>query len=38
LERNWRQWKGEQQKGKKILETVEEKKENIDQKNLGVRE
>ena len=38
LERNWRQWKGGRQKGRRTLKTVEEKKEEINQENSGVRE
>jgi len=37
LERNWRQWKGGQQRGRRTLETVEEEEE-INQENSAVRE
>ena len=37
LERNWKQWKGEKFGRRKIIETINEKEE-IEQKNLGIKE
>ena len=38
LERNWKCQKGEQAKKRRTLETIEEKEEEIQQENSGVRE
>jgi len=37
LERNWKQWKGEQPKKKRAIETIR-KEEEIEQDKSGVRE
>ena len=36
LERNWRQWKGRQTRGRRTLETIQKKKE-IKQKELEIQ-
>jgi len=38
LERNWRQRKGGRKKGQRIMETIKEKEEKIEQENSGIRE
>ena len=38
LERNWRQWKGERGKGQRMMETIKEEKEGVEQENSGIRE
>ena len=38
LERNWRQWKEKRAIEQKIIETIKEEKEEIEQENLGLRE
>ena len=37
LERNWKQWKGEQMKGQRTMEIVKEKEE-IEQESSGLKE
>ena len=36
LERNWRQWKEGQTRGRRTLETIWEKEEEIEQKELEI--
>jgi len=38
LERNWRRWKGERERERRTMETIKEKEEEIEQKNLGIKE
>ena len=38
LERNWRQWKGGRTRGRRTMETIKEKKKEIKQEGLGLRE
>jgi len=38
LERNWRRWKGERTREQRIMETIKEKKEEIEQGNSGIKE
>ena len=38
LERNWRQWKGGRTRGQRTMETIKEKKKEIKQEGLGLRE
>ena len=38
LERNWRYWKEDRIREQKTMETIKEKKEEIDQKNSRLRE
>ena len=38
LERNWRYWKGDRVRKQRTMETIEKKKEEINQKNSGLKE
>ena len=38
LERNWRRWKGERERGQRTMEMIKEEEEEIEQKNLGIKE
>jgi len=38
LERNWKQWKGEQTRGQRTMETIKEKEEKIEQESSGLKE
>jgi len=38
LERNWRRWKREKAKEQRTIEMIKEKKEEIKQENLGIKE
>ena len=38
LERNWKQWKGEQTKGQRTMETIKEEEEEIEQESSGLKE
>jgi len=38
LERNWRRWKGGKAREQRTMETIKEKKKEIEQENLGIKE
>jgi len=38
LERNWKQWKREQMRGQRTMETIKEEKEKIEQESSGLKE
>ena len=38
LERNWGHWKGSRIRGQRTMKTIEKKEEEIDQKNLRLKE
>ena len=38
LERNWRQWKGGRVKEQRTMKMIKEKKKEIEQENLGLKE
>ena len=38
LERNWRQWKGKRERGRRTLETIWEEKEETKQKESEIKE
>ena len=38
LERNWRRQKGGRKRGQRIIETIKEEEEEIEQGNLGIKE
>ena len=38
LERNWRYWKGDRVRKQRTMETIEKEKEEINQKNSGLKE
>ena len=38
LERNWRRWKGGRKRGQRIMETIKEEEEEIEQGNSGIKE
>jgi len=38
LERNWRQWKGRRKKGQRMMETIREEEEDIEQENSRLKE
>ena len=38
LERNWRRWKGEREREQRTMEMIKKEEEEIEQKNLGIKE
>ena len=38
LERNWRRWKGEREREQRTIEMIKKEEEEIEQKNLGIKE
>ena len=38
LERNWRRWKGGKAREQRTMETIKEKRKEIEQENLGIKE
>jgi len=37
LERSWRRWKGGRKRGQRMMETIKEEEEEIEQGNLGIK-